>query len=128
MHIEIYIYIFIICILLYIKERTQNNLRDKLLYELYQHIKLESISIVDFFQEYDRERKGFFSLEQFHEILKKYDLGLDKQSLVTLGEQFTYNNMTASVGSRKISLNQLIFYFEKFIDEDLKEVYIYIYI
>ena len=99
--------------------RANKNLRDHLLSDLYKHIKINSFSIQDFFQGFDSEKKGFFTLEEFNELLKKYKLNLDNKDLEVFGEQISVNS---PAGRRKITLSQLIFYSEGFIEDDLKEV------
>lgn len=76
---------------------------------------MNSFSIKEFFEHYDKDKKAYFSLEEFNIILKEFQLNLDPQNLLTLSQNFDQN-------SKKISINQLIFFSEQFIKEDLKEV------
>ena len=90
-------------------------MREKVLYQLYQQIKLNSFSLEDFFKKYDQEKKAYFFLEEFNFILKEFQLNLDPQDLSLLGQQMDQN-------SKKISINQLIFYLEEYLKEDIREV------
>lgn len=76
---------------------------------------MNSFSIKEFFEKYDKEKKAYFSLEEFNFILKEFQLNLDPQSLLTLSQNIDQN-------SKKISINQLIFFSEQFIKEDIREV------
>lgn len=98
---------------------TVKNLRDQILSDLYLKAKLEARSLAEFLSAQDPQQKGYFLLAEFNEILKKFGLQLENKDLERFAEQV---NVSSPTGNRKLTINQLLFFFEGLINEDLREV------
>lgn len=93
-------------------------MRENVLQRLYEKIKLNSISLADFFRKKDIYEKSHFSMEEFNEILKEQEINIVSNDLKIFMDQIDQKN-------NKITINQLLFYCDQFLREDLKEVKIF---
>lgn len=99
----------------FLKETKHKEMRENVLSRLYEKIKLNSISLADFFRKKDIYEKSHFSMEEFNEILKEQEINIVSNDLKIFMDQIDQKN-------NKITINQLLFYCDQFLREDLKEV------